>query len=45
MHLEGLDGRGSPSTLRKWEIGEKRPSGPSLKLLNLLERKGLAAIL
>ena len=35
----------SPSTVRKWEIGEKHPSGPSLKLLNLLERKGLAAIL
>ncbi len=29
----------SPSTVRKWEIGEKHPSGPSLKLLNLLERK------
>ena len=23
--------------MRKWEIGEKHPSGPSLKLLNLLE--------
>ena len=45
MHLEGLDGRGSPSTLRKWEIGEKHPSGPSLKLLNLLDRKGLESVL
>lgn len=35
----------SPSTVRKWEIGEKHPGGPSLKLLNLLERKGLAAVL
>jgi putative transcriptional regulator len=35
----------STSTVRKWEIGEKHPSGPSLKLLNLLERKGLEAIL
>lgn len=35
----------SASTVRKWEIGEKRPSGPSLKLLNLLERKGLDAVL
>ena len=35
----------SPSTVRKWEIGEKRPSGPSLKLLDLLDRKGLEAIL
>lgn len=35
----------SVSTVRQWEIGEKRPSGPSLKLLDLLERKGLDAIL
>ena len=32
-------------TVRKWETGEKRPSGPSSKLLNLLERKGLEAVL
>lgn len=35
----------SLSTVRKWEIGEKHPSGPSLKLLNLLDRKGLDALL
>lgn len=35
----------SLSTVRKWEIGEKRPSGPSLKLLDLLDRKGLEAVL
>ncbi|QEI06224.1 helix-turn-helix domain-containing protein [Pigmentiphaga aceris] len=35
----------SPSTLRKWEIGEKHPSGASLKLLDLLARKGLEAVL
>lgn len=35
----------SLSTVRKWEIGEKHPSGPSRKLLNLLERKGLEAVL
>ena len=35
----------SPSTVRKWEIGEKQPSGPSLKLLNLIDRKGLDAVL
>jgi len=35
----------SPSTVRKWEIGEKHPSGPSLKLLDLQERKGLEAVL
>jgi putative transcriptional regulator len=34
----------SPSTIRKWEAGDKRPSGPSLKLLNLLARKGLDAV-
>jgi putative transcriptional regulator len=35
----------SASTVRKWEIGEKQPSGPSLKLINLLDRKGLDALL
>src|SRR5271156_2745055 len=28
----------------KWERGEKRPDGPSLKLLNLVKAKGLNAI-
>lgn len=35
----------SVSTVQKWEVGEKRPSGPSLKLLSLIERKGLEAVL
>lgn len=35
----------SVSTVRKWEQGDKQPSGPSLKLLNLLDRKGLEAVL
>ena len=35
----------SVSTVRQWEIGEKHPSGPSLKLLNLLDRKGLDAVI
>ncbi len=35
----------SASTVRKWEAGEKSPSGPSLKLLNILERKGLETII
>ncbi len=35
----------SLSTVRQWEIGEKQPSGPSLKLLNLLDRKGIEALL
>ena len=34
----------SLSTIQKWEIGEKHPGGPSLKLLNILDRKGLAAM-
>jgi putative transcriptional regulator len=28
----------------KWERGEKRPDGPSLKLLHLVKAKGLRAI-
>ena len=35
----------SLSTVQKWEIGAKRPSAPSLKLLSLVERKGLASVL
>ncbi|MBI2398032.1 MAG: DNA-binding transcriptional regulator [Xanthomonadales bacterium] len=35
----------STSTVQKWEIGEKHPSGPSLKLLNLIRRKGIEAVL
>ncbi len=35
----------SASTVRKWEVGDKRPSGPSRKLLDLIERKGLEAVL
>jgi putative transcriptional regulator len=35
----------SLSTVRKWEVGDKHPSGPSLKLLDLLARKGLEAVL
>jgi putative transcriptional regulator len=35
----------SISTVRQWEVGDKHPSGPSLKLLSLLERKGLEAVL
>jgi putative transcriptional regulator len=34
----------SPSTVRQWEQGLKRPNGPSLKLLDLVERKGLAVL-
>ena len=31
----------SVSTVQKWEIGQKRPSGPSLKLLDVIDRKGI----
>ena len=34
----------SLSTIQKWEIGEKHPGGPSLKLLNILDRKGLESM-
>ncbi len=35
----------SLSTVGQWEIGDKQPSGPSLKLLNLLDHKGLEALI
>jgi putative transcriptional regulator len=35
----------SLSTVRKWETGDKHPGGPSLKLLNLLDRKGPEAVI
>jgi putative transcriptional regulator len=35
----------SLSTIQKWEIGDKHPSGPSLKLLSILDRKGLEALI
>ncbi len=31
----------SPSTIRQWEQGLKKPSGISLKVLNLIENHGL----
>ena len=34
----------SVSTVQKWEIGEKKPGGAALKLLNIVERKGLKAL-
>lgn len=35
----------SPSTIKKWETGEKHPTGPALKLLNIVAEKGLSALL
>ncbi|WP_455566681.1 helix-turn-helix domain-containing protein [Pseudomonas capeferrum] len=40
MHLHT-----SVSTVRKWEQEETRPAGPALKLLNIIQCKGLQAIL
>jgi putative transcriptional regulator len=34
----------TPSLVSKWERGEKHPQGPSLKLLSLIEKKGLEII-
>ena len=34
----------SPSTVQKWEQGQKKPNGPSLKLLNVVDQKGLAVL-
>lgn len=31
----------SESTVQKWETGAKRPSGPALKLLSIVEKHGL----
>ncbi len=33
------------STVQQWEMGRKKPSGPSLKLLDLLDRKGVEGLL
>ena len=34
----------SLSTVKQWEMGAKRPSGTSAKLLDVLGRKGLDAL-
>ena len=34
----------SVSTVQKWECGAKKPNGPSLKLLNLVDSKGLEVL-
>ena len=34
----------SLSTIQKWEIGKKHPGGPSQKLLSILDRKGIQAM-
>jgi len=35
----------SPSTVRKWEQGDKKPAGAARKLLDIIERKGLEALI
>jgi putative transcriptional regulator len=34
----------SLSTVQKWEIGQKKPTGTALKLLRLVEKRGLEII-
>ena len=34
----------SLSTVQKWEIGQKRPTGTALKLLHLVQKRGLESI-
>lgn len=34
----------SVSTVQKWEIGQKQPTGTALKLLHLVQTKGLDAV-
>ena len=33
-----------PGLVSQWERGEKKPSGPSLKLLTLIKARGLDAV-
>jgi putative transcriptional regulator len=35
----------SLSTVQKWEIGQKRPTGTALKLLHLVRDRGLDSVL
>lgn len=35
----------STATVRAWENGQKNPGGPSCKLLDILNRKGVEALL
>lgn len=35
----------SPSTVQKWEQGYKRPAGASKKLLDIIDRKGIQALI
>ena len=35
----------STSTVQKWEQGSKKPTGASRKLLDIMERNGLKALI
>ena len=35
----------SVSTVQKWEIGQKRPTGTALKLLHLVRKQGLESMM
>ncbi len=34
----------TPNLVSKWERGEKKPSGPALKLLSLVKKRGITAV-
>lgn len=34
----------SLSTVQKWEIGQKKPAGTALKLLHLVQKRGLGVV-
>lgn len=35
----------SQSAIKQWEMGERHPSGPAIKLLNLISERGIAAVI
>lgn len=35
----------SLSTVQKWEIGQKKPTGTALKLLHLVQKRGLEVVI
>jgi putative transcriptional regulator len=34
----------SVSTVQKWEVGQKKPTGTALKLLHLVQQNGLGIV-
>lgn len=35
----------SQSAIKQWEMGERHPSGPAIKLLNLIADRGIEAVI